>query len=33
MHFQKYKLVGDEKKWNSKNGYGIVFDVSEILKQ
>ena len=27
------KFVGDEKKWNSKNGCGIVFDVSEILKQ
>jgi hypothetical protein len=30
---EKDKFVGDEKKWNSKNGCGIVFDVSEILKQ
>ena len=30
---EKDKFVGNEKKWNSKNGCGIVFDVSEILKQ
>ena len=30
---EKDKIVSDEKKWNSKNGCGIVFDVSEILKQ
>ena len=26
------KTVGDEKKWNSKKGCGLVFDVSNILK-
>lgn len=30
---EKDKCVSDDKKWNSKNGCGIVFDVSEILKQ
>ena len=29
----KRKAINSWKKWNSKNGCGIVFDVSEILKQ